>query len=646
VAALIPYSEALRLDSELFRVARGASALRLAVGEALHALASSGGHHELGFSSLEAYARERCERSGRWAADTRALWCKLVSVPATRDALQSGAIGWSTAELLARHVTSDSELFWLEKARAVTVRELRALLAAESKSDADDGAEHEPTRKLTVTTHREDAWLLECTRKVAEAVAGRMSSDRLLQSLLAEGYSTLLELAPDCPELDELECAVATESETQAAWCAQRSRWRSEAEELCNGRALSFVRENTGDPVATATAERVQSSRPELIDRELRRLCSQLSARDLALGLLADSAHKAEVWRRLGFATELSYVRERLGVSLSCLKAKRILASRAARVPELAAALSSGRIGYEAAYLLSRVVTHATANEWIARAERRTVKHLRQEVEAAELLIRMGNGREQRPLDEQSLEILFELERGIVSGDGFGRARDSSAGEGANRKAHSASQMSGAVSATNGANETQRDASHMSGRRETARAAQSLGRVTLRWSVTEGTYRFWHALARIFARVKARVCRGPVSFLRFLCENFCRIWLPALRRGCLTESGALPEYFRIYRRDAFRCSSPVCLRRDVTPHHLVFRSHGGGDEDDNVASLCSWCHLQGVHAGRIGAQPPASSIRWRIGRSGTLRVDGRVRHFAAENRRISTLTFAQPEPSR
>ena len=127
MSALIPYSEALRLDAELVRVARGTSALRLAIGEALDALGSSGGHHELGFSSFEAYARERCERSGRWAADTRALWHKLQSLPATREALRIGAIGWSTAELLARHVTAESELAWLEKARGVTVRELRAI---------------------------------------------------------------------------------------------------------------------------------------------------------------------------------------------------------------------------------------------------------------------------------------------------------------------------------------------------------------------------------------------------------------------------------------------------------------------------------------------------------------------------------------
>jgi hypothetical protein len=334
---------------------------------------------------------------------------------------------------------------------------------------------------------------------------------------------------------------------------------------------------------------------PEALDREIRRLCSELSDRDLALGIVAESARKADVWRRLGFATEAQYARERVGVSLSSLKAKRILAARAARVPELGAALASGRVGYEAAYLLSRIVTPATVEPWIRRAERRTVKHLREEVEAAELLIRVGQGRDQAPLDEASLAELFELERSIVSGEVLG-------GE-----------------------TTSRVAGQLSGTRRAARLVQRFGRVTLRWLVKEQTYRFWRALERVFARVSSRVCRVRMSFLGFLCENFCRIWLPALRHERLTESGEPPEYFSVYRRDAFRCTSPVCTRRDVTPHHLQFRSHGGGDEDENLASLCVWCHLHGVHEGRIGAEPPASRIRWRIGRAGTLRIDGRTR---------------------
>jgi hypothetical protein len=607
MAAQLPFSEVTRLDVELVRLARGASAVRLAVGAALDALWSSNEHHELGFSSFEAYTRERCERSGRWAADTRALARKLRSLPQTRAALVSGAIGWSTAELLARHVTSETEAEWLEKSRGCTVRELRALLA---RSDAEvmDNAEDEPTRTLTVTAAREDGWLFECARKVAEAVAGPMPADRLLQTLLAEGYSTLFELVPDAVraglyELEAVESDLSVESDAQAAWCAERKRWRNDAEVLCESRkSLPAIDARDVTSIAVSSFER-----PEWLDREIRRLCSELSHRDLALGIVAESARKAEVWRRLGFATEAQYARERLGVSLSSLKTKRILAARAGRVPELAVALSSGRVGYEAAYLLSRVATRATAEEWIRCAERRTGKHLREELEAAELLIRMGQGRDQLPLDGQSLDELFELERCIVSGDLFGRRGDTKAGDCSQREA-------------GGANDERAGRWHagqMSGAR--------LGRITFRWGVGEGTHRYFRALERVFTRVSTQVCRAPVSFLRFLCENFCRLWLPALRRQKLTDTGDEPEYFGVYRRDVFRCTSPVCTRRDVTPHHLKFRSCGGGDEDENVTSLCVWCHLFGVHQGRIAAEPPASRIRWRIGRNGTLCVEGRMR---------------------
>jgi hypothetical protein len=388
MAALLPFSEVERLDAELVRIGRGVSAVRLAVGEALDALSASGGHHELGFSSLEAYARERCERTGRWAADTRSLAKRLRGLPRTREALQFGVIGWSTAELLARHVTGDSEDKWLGRACRATVRELRSLLAEAGATVEDDaGDEAEATRALTVRATREDGWMFECARKVADAVAGPMSSDRLIQALLAEGYSTLLELVPESAQselldIERLEHEDADESEAQVAWRAELRRFRTDAEKLCEARLpLSFEAEPpavTETTVASCSLPRT----PEALDHEIRRLCSELSAHDLALGIVAESARKAEVWRRLGFATEAQYARERVGVSLSSLKAKRILAVRAARVPELGAALASGRVGYEAAYLISRIVTPATVTEWIHRAECRTVKHLREEVEA------------------------------------------------------------------------------------------------------------------------------------------------------------------------------------------------------------------------------------------------------------------------
>jgi hypothetical protein len=606
MAQLAPFSEVERLDRALVRLGRGASALRFAVGAALDKLSSSGGHHELGFSSLEAYARERCERSGRWAADARTLARRLSELPRIRVALLSGELGSSAAELLACHVTAETELEWLERARRATVRELRALLA---RQDADDVDEPDATRSLTVRATREEAWVFECARKVGEAVAGPMSPDRLLQALLVEGYTTLLDFVPedaqsDLHEIEQLEFDAGAESEARARFRSERGHWQAAAEELCEARVVPPANFEPFGPNGTPStgSEWSPPGAAEALDREIRHLCSELAERDLALGILAESARKAQVWRRLGFASEAQYARERVGVSLSSLKAKRILAARAARVPALATALARGRLGYEAAYLLSRVVTASTAEEWISRAEGRTIKHLREEVEAAELLIRMGQGRDQMPLDQRSLEDLFELERSIVSGEPFERVVISK----------SPPMASGQTSGT----------------RRASSEVLRFGRVKLRWVVTEGTYRFWRALERVFMRVRSRMGLAPSSFLGFLCESFCRLWLPALRHECLTESGETPEYFGVYRRDGFRCSSPVCTRRDVTPHHLVFRAHGGGDDDENVASLCVWCHLYGIHGGRIGAEPPASNIRWRIGRRGTVHVEGRTRRAA------------------
>src|SRR6185369_13043032 len=52
---------------------------------------------------------------------------------------------------------------------------------------------------------------------------------------------------------------------------------------------------------------------------------------------------------------------------------------------------------------------------------------------------------------------------------------------------------------------------------------------------------------------------------------------------------------RIFERDGWRCRVPGCTsRRNLQVHHVVFRSQGGGDEDDNLAVLCAAHHLRGI----------------------------------------------------
>jgi hypothetical protein len=110
-----------------------------------------------------------------------------------------------------------------------------------------------------------------------------------------------------------------------------------------------------------------------------------------------------------------------------------------------------------------------------------------------------------------------------------------------------------------------------------------------------------------------------MSWLRFLCLSLWSAWRHLL--------GPDVAYGQIYIRDRYRCSSPVCSRRDVTPHHLQFRSAGGSDAPRNVTSVCCWCHLFGVHGGRIRAAGTAERIRWELGPPGRpcVVVQGRER---------------------
>lgn len=55
---------------------------------------------------------------------------------------------------------------------------------------------------------------------------------------------------------------------------------------------------------------------------------------------------------------------------------------------------------------------------------------------------------------------------------------------------------------------------------------------------------------------------------------------------------------KVYARDAWRCR--YCQNRAALhPHHVIFQSHGGPDEMWNLITLCSCCHLDGVHGGKL-----------------------------------------------
>jgi hypothetical protein len=538
----------------------------------------TGGHHALGFSTIEAYALERCERSSRWVQESRTLVRRLAELPMLAHAVRAGQVTFSMAQVIAKIACADDEERWLTEAKNRTVRGMRALV--EELIRAEDDFDTAPSQMsaeekhvtLTLSVDREDAWLFECARMIAKQHGENLEGT--LDALLAEGTTALLATIDRdamVPYGDEDDAGAA-----QRAWRRELARFREQAELRCES-GISESSAMIEDEKEASKAVYDWAGDAEHIDAVLRQVAKNLARRDLLLGELAERFWRADGWRRLGFATEAQYARERLGMSLSSVKAKRALSRRARSLTRLEGALANGELGYEAARLVASVASKETQGAWVERARTRTVKHLREEVEAVQMLHRLALCPHMDPPTEQLMTEVAALERRIVTGQTL-----------------------------------QPDESQMSA----AGRARWRSRVTLKFRVTEDTYRYFRWLEEAFGRHGLR----STGFLRYLCVALIEEWQRAPERMA---------YSAIYERDCWRCTSPVCSRRDVTPHHLEFRSAGGNDSAENVTSLCVWCHLEGVHRGALGVDPPSSAMTWRIGRNGHTRVRGRERSTAS-----------------
>jgi hypothetical protein len=352
----VPFEGVEALDVELATAARSGGALRLGLGEGLEALARTDGHHALGFSSMAGYALERCERSGRTVQEARWVSRRLEELPRLREALVSGSINWSMAAVLAKIAAAEDEEMWLRDAAISTVKSMRQrvrhlLKPAEADAEAD-AVDPEPESgemcTLTLTVDFEEACLLECVRMVVSHIGGSSTSSDVLEALVGEGSTSLMEHLP--PGIALIEYPMAS-LDKQRAYEAERAKWRDEAETLSEPRIPRGPIVASGRiaaPLPPPPSYDFTGS-PESIDQELGRISAALAERDVIIGKLAEALFGADGWRRLGYATPRQYAEERLGMNYSSLKEKRTLARRLGRLPHLAATLQSRRIGYEAA---------------------------------------------------------------------------------------------------------------------------------------------------------------------------------------------------------------------------------------------------------------------------------------------------------
>jgi len=653
---------AVGLDLRLAALGRGVGAMRLGIGEGLVRLEQVGGVRVLGFGTLESYAREALGRSGRWAAEVRALARRLEGLPVLREALVSGALGASKVELVARVATAETDAAWVERARAMTVRALRAELAAARIAVTE---EDERPARVTLTTNvdRVDAWAFERARLMLEAVGARRG-DETIEALLAEGLTELIAAHPGI----DLPSSLTVDFEGEARSVRAEQAALREAEEAALREAEEAAREAArgGDDALGTVADGAAGHEPwrawieapwpegaavpvaQAIDVRQRALARELAWRDLELAAMALEADEEGLWRKLGYASSDHYCRERIGMAPATLASRVALARRVRQLPEIAGAVADGRIGYEAATLIARVAGPRTVRDWIDRAEARTVKLLREEVQAVELVARAEGVvvQNQGPPTTEALEAVRAIERGVIGlvtglGDGpaetggpmSGREAGGSSGPMSGREAgRSAGPMSGREASESAGPMSGREAGEsagpMSGREagenagpisvgddgesvgpmsvvEGGRVDSGLPMIALRLSMSEDTARFWRGLEGLHQQLDG----GRGSFVAFLVASAMRAWSSAMSTQV--------AYGDVYVRDRWRCASPTCRSRNVTPHHVKFRSRGGGEERANLVSLCETCHLDLVHSGWLlvsGAAPDGltwEALGWR-----------------------------------
>ncbi len=92
-------------------------------------------YRQLGYAGLVEYGEQAFGFSPSKVRQLAQLGRKLPKLPALDDALCSGALGWTKARTLLPVITADTAQAWVERALAVSNRELEGLVARAAKGD-------------------------------------------------------------------------------------------------------------------------------------------------------------------------------------------------------------------------------------------------------------------------------------------------------------------------------------------------------------------------------------------------------------------------------------------------------------------------------------------------------------------------------
>lgn len=535
----------------------------------------------LGFVRLPDYTRERLGIAPRTLEDDARVMTLLDALPALRAALEHGEIGWTTVRTLVRVATRENDASLLEYAGTMTTRKLEAFVRelettgtpSADQADSSAGAVEtgnaentDPEVRLRIVVSRTGRRLFRVAHELASRSAGApLNAAQSLELVLAEAMAAAP--AHDAaggrwlPPLDGMaQRFLANHQNRETRGEAAIRGFLAEAG-VCEGFDwLACPRRGAG-PAAQldALGRDVDALDAVELDRRLRVIQRAAQRIDSQMAALLRIGIDRRLFREIGFATVRLYVASRLGFCPS--KAWSLIAIERAcwRVNSVfREAWRDGRISHLAAVVLMPVLNDRHVRAWIERARSVTLRRLKDEVAAALAAADENNDLPAPPVAGARIPVddspSADLEEVQMRADGAVRLTDL--------------HPHGAVHLT--------------------------FRVPVSVAVLAETAFVVHR-------------RHPEARWR----TFERILAMAIREWTSVPRHRDP----IFERDGWRCTVPACSsRRNLHDHHVTFRSHGGGNAQDNRTTVCAAHHLHGIHAGIVKASGPApDGIVWELG---------------------------------
>ncbi|HXI02180.1 MAG TPA: HNH endonuclease signature motif containing protein, partial [Candidatus Saccharimonadales bacterium] len=335
------------------------------------------------------------------------------------------------------------------------------------------------------------------------------------------------------------------------------------------------------------------------LDAELRRLVTERQRAEASLAERLGMDRAAGAHLLDGGGSFERYASRRYGISPRRIYYLLALQRTLERLSALKRAYVSGRLTLRQTIFVGKVATRRTAPTWIRRAERITLRRLEDEVEYWELL------RVERPEVWERLRG-FPLPDGIVLVPGYAP------------RLHAFARPESLLGWFTGTDDDSPiDASSFIEGLGASLAATPLpARMgILRMRVEPETLEMW---------------RDTVSRFRSLSDEPLEEWeilVLALRRFFQvwdnTETRRQRREHPILERDGWRCAFPGCRSMGTgrhQTHHILFRSHGGTNDDPGLlVALCNAHHQHLLHQGYIRCSGRApDDLVWELGTGGNL----------------------------